>query len=181
MFPNDTRSALETPKKRTDIPVKTLRLLKPPPAISVGTANSVPSAEPSKLTTASTRLNDSPKLVTPLKARSRPPGFLPRDSTTPARTTTPFRALALPVLREDGTGEEEDDDVTAKLKKLPAPNFGLVSKDAAKMTAVTALDVPAMDMMQMGDFGPVGEKLELERGLLVSPEKGNKRKGRFLR
>lgn len=180
MFPNDIRPVEETSERGAGKPVKMLQTHKQPLLVSGLPTDPEASGEPSKSFTEISKSKEAQKLATPLKSRSRPPEFLQKESTAPMRTVTPFRALAPPVLKSDGPGTRGC-DAPIILKRLAAPNFGSVAKDTTNMMAVTALDIPAMDIMQMGDLGPVGEKLELERGLLVSPEKGNKKKGRFLR
>ena len=162
----------EGPKEVTETPIKAFRTLKPLSHVTI----TPDKATRDDITRPVAQREVAPRgEATPLKARIRPPDFFSKDSPSTSRTVTPLKALIRPALQLE---ELEETGRDVEWKKLPAPNFDITSKDKAKMMTVTSLDLPAMDIR--ADVEPVGDVLELQRGLLVSPEKGSKRRERFL-
>jgi hypothetical protein len=121
-------------------------------------------------------------MTTPLKSRLRPPDFRTSETelTTPARKVLPFNAYIIPhAISPVVGGPSAAAADSPNFKRLPAPKFDLSAKDRGKMGKVSELDMPVVEMV--AEVEPVGEVLELQRGLLVSPEKGDRRRGRFVR
>ncbi|EJD04789.1 uncharacterized protein FOMMEDRAFT_166578 [Fomitiporia mediterranea MF3/22] len=113
-------------------------------------------------------------ITTPLVNRIRPPDLrsMSSDVATPGRKVVPFHALQVPSL------DEASGETPSSLKPLPAPNFDLGGRSKGKLSAMKALEPPILDLPEEE---PSDEHVELQRGLLVSPEKGEKRRNRFVR
>ncbi|KAL5478699.1 hypothetical protein ACEPAI_1976 [Sanghuangporus weigelae] len=122
------------------------------------------------------RSND---LVTPFANRIRPPELRTKrpSSVTPARKVMSFLALPVPVAISDETQAESS---VAPSKRPPLLKFDLGGvKKKGKLMVMTAFEPPTVELPEEKEV--VGEALELQRGLLVSPEKGDRKRGRFIR
>ncbi|KAH8115113.1 hypothetical protein DFH11DRAFT_1507998 [Phellopilus nigrolimitatus] len=109
--------------------------------------------------------------TTPLTSRIHRSDVISANLTTPARKVVPFHALPKPKI-EFLTAEP-----STELKPLAPPKFDFGER--RKMKAMTALGQPLNVEVDDGEGEMTGEALELERGLLVSPQKGNEKKKRF--
>ncbi|KAL5510964.1 hypothetical protein ACEPAG_3683 [Sanghuangporus baumii] len=123
--------------------------------------------------------NRSNDLVTPFANRIRPPELRAKrpNSVTPARKVMSFLALPVPVAIPDETPAKSS---AAPSKRPPLPKFDLGGVEKkGKLMVMTALEPPTVELPEEKEV--VGEALELQRGLLVSPEKGDRKRGRFIR
>lgn len=159
--------------KAAETPTKAFRVLKPP---------SLASQTPTKERTVPAGVPQSAGVVyspqhseTPVRTRIRPADIFAKELASEDKVFSPFKTLARPVLRIDDPGSRGE----SPLKKLPAPNFELAAKNVSKMTFMTSLDIPIAGVTE--DESPSGVSLEMHRGLLVSPEKGSKKRARFQR
>ena len=65
------------------------------------------------------------------------------------------------------------------LKGPQLPKFELGRKEKGKLSVMTALELPPIKVPEEKEM--VGEALELQRGLLMSPEKAERKRGKFVR
>ncbi|KAL5498120.1 hypothetical protein ACEPAH_2250 [Sanghuangporus vaninii] len=122
------------------------------------------------------RSNDLPKSFA---NHIRPPELRAERSSpvTPARKIMSFLALPIPMSIPDETLAESS---AAPSKRPPLPKFELGGVEKKrKLMVMTALEPPMVELPEEKEV--VGEALELQRGLLVSPEKGDRKRGRFVR
>ncbi|KAL5524936.1 hypothetical protein ACEPAF_8805 [Sanghuangporus sanghuang] len=118
-------------------------------------------------------------LLTPFANRIRPPELRAErpNPVTPARKVMSFLALPVPMSIPDETPAESS---AAPSKRPPFPKFDLGGVGGkGKLMVMTALEPPMVELPEEKEV--VGEALELQRGLLVSPQKGDRKRGRFIR
>ena len=117
-------------------------------------------------------------LISPLQAPARPMNLRGESSNAaaPARKVVPFLALQVPVPIPDEALAESS---SIPPKRPPLPKFELGGDKKGKLAAMTTLELPRIYLLEEKEVA--GEALELQRGLLVSPEKGDRRRGRFVR
>ena len=114
--------------------------------------------------------------LTPLRPVVCPPLLLKTpDQDMFLRKVVPFHKLMTPTLDISKTS-------THKMKPVSSPNFDLsnVSRKPTNMVSMTALEPPKFDLPEAGE-DESKEKVELKRGLEVSPHKVNGRIKHFVR
>ncbi|THH07252.1 hypothetical protein EW145_g3506 [Phellinidium pouzarii] len=110
---------------------------------------------------------------TPLTSRIHQFGLSVAKSTTPARKVFPFHVLPVPVPEIPAAPS------AVGLKPLPSLKFDLGRRSKGKLKAMTTLQHPVIEIQKEKEVR--GEALELQRGLLISPEKNGGKGRRFLR